>query len=313
MRIHVNQSGQVTKIDDNLLIANATFLSQNRVEIEVEEFTDSARIELFAAGIGLLSIKRQDGVLIANLAMEVARSKDDNSVVFSYAVQDSDLIFAVPGTIQISAQIKVPDKVGAGAAYSIFSTVAVAGFVQKNIGITDKEEYDATTERIENGIVSLFSANIAKNTQDIDKNTQDIANNAQDIADLFDKMDEKANNADLATIAKSGLLSDSIEDETHQSVSLEQKTRWNDKQETNHDFHYGTDSAYNEGDIVYSDKIYDGVNTEEIPGAFFRCKQSYDGIMSMSRFRFLDYFEKIDGDVESISAVEIENLFNKGE
>lgn len=313
MRIHVNQSGQVTKIDDNLLIANATFLSQNRVEIEVEEFTDPALVELFAAGIGLLSIKRQDGVLVANLAMEVAKSKDSNSVVFSYVVQDNDLIFAVPGTIQISAQIKVPDKVGTGAVYSVFSTVAVAGFVQKNIGITDQEEYDATTAKIENGIVALFAANIAKNTQDIEKNTQDIASITQDVADLLDKMDDKANDADLAAIAKTGALSDAIEDDSHQTVTAMQKTRWTGKQEKNHDFNYSAGSAYNAGDIVYSDKIYDGTRIEEIPGAFFRCIKSYEGILNMSRFKFLDYFEKIDGDVESISAEEIEKLFNKGE
>lgn len=146
MKITLNNMGQVLDIEKSVLVANSSMDVSIQFVIEGLSTTQKRLMT-----IGLLSVIREDGFEIKNIVMQPSFSED--KLIFTYALQDAAQILAVPGNIQISAQIKSLKEQYDGMTgdvrsdienYNTFSSVTVAGFVQHNIG-TAREENFANT------------------------------------------------------------------------------------------------------------------------------------------------------------------------
>lgn len=146
MIIKFNNSGQVTDIQDNVLVANGTY---GNAVISFEADDDIPQETLNKIKTALLSVVRADGLAINDLFVTVGDRK------YTVVLQPSWGVLDVPGTIQISCQFTLSDG-------SILATIAVAGFVQNNIGTLTKKEANDVEERIKNVYFIPMTKNIAE-------------------------------------------------------------------------------------------------------------------------------------------------------
>lgn len=156
MIITVNDKGQITNIDDNILVANSTYGSaviQVRLEGAPKETVNAVRI-------ANLSVIRADGLAINDLYMSV---KQENGVgVYTSALTEDSGVFEVAGTIQISVQLKL-------STGKIYSTITCTGFVQQNIGKLSKTE-ESDIERVLTAKINNIDAELGGKVDKLDAN-----------------------------------------------------------------------------------------------------------------------------------------------
>lgn len=156
MIITVNDKGQITNIDDNILVANSTYGSaviQVRLEGAPKETVNAVRI-------ANLSVIRADGLAINDLYMSV---KQENGVgVYTSALSEDSGVFEIAGTIQISVQLKL-------STGKIYSTITCTGFVQQNIGTLSKTE-ESDIERVLTVKINNIDAELGSKVDKLDAN-----------------------------------------------------------------------------------------------------------------------------------------------
>ena len=159
MRVTINQYGQVLKIEDSFLVANASFIKQEHIDFVIKGLTEEQRDKL---ELGFLSVVRQDGFPVNDLIMARSIDLESGDLTFSHKVSDSSQIFACAGNIQISLQAKGlrddielldPSVMGDMDYYQTFASCTVVGHVQKNIGT--EEEYDLVSTKINDAVANL--------------------------------------------------------------------------------------------------------------------------------------------------------------
>lgn len=145
MIIKFNNSGQVTDIQDNVLVANGTY---GNAVISFVADDDIPQTTLNKIANASLSVIRADGLAINDLYVTVGDRK------YTVVIQPSWGVLDVPGTIQISCQFTLSDG-------SVLATIAVAGFVQNNIGTLTKTQADDVETRIKSKYIDPMSNDIA--------------------------------------------------------------------------------------------------------------------------------------------------------
>lgn len=145
MRITVNKNGQVVNITDSTLVANSTYGNASFI-VDFDESLTSSEISNFATCT--YSVIRADGVQIDNMYMALKGERFEAELKPDYGILD------VNGSIQISFQIKTKDN------GKVFATIAVAAFVQTNIGKLTKEEADDVETRLISRYIEPMAANI---------------------------------------------------------------------------------------------------------------------------------------------------------
>lgn len=153
MRITVNKNGQVVDIADSTLVANSTYGNAKFILAFDESLTPS-EISNFATCA--YSVIRADGVQIGNMYMALKGEQFEAELKPDYGILD------VNGSIQISFQIKTKDN------GKVFATIAVAAFVQTNIGKLTKEEADDVETRLISRYIEPMAANINGKVDKID-------------------------------------------------------------------------------------------------------------------------------------------------
>lgn len=153
MRITVNKNGQVVNITDSTLVANSTYGNASFIVAFDESLTPS-EISNFATCT--YSVIRADGVQIDNMYMALKGEQFEAELKPDYGILD------VNGSIQISFQIKTKDN------GKVFATIAVAAFVQTNIGKLTKEEADDVETRLISRYIEPMAANINAKVDKID-------------------------------------------------------------------------------------------------------------------------------------------------
>lgn len=145
MRITVNKNGQVVNITDSTLVANSTYGNASFI-VDFDESLTPSEISNFATCT--YSVIRADGVQIDNMYMALKGEQFEAELKSDYGILD------VNGSIQISFQIKTKDN------GKVFATIAVAAFVQTNIGKLTKEEADDVETRLISRYIEPMAANI---------------------------------------------------------------------------------------------------------------------------------------------------------
>lgn len=153
MRITVNKNGQVVNITDSTLVANSTYGNASFI-VDFDESLTSSEISNFATCT--YSVIRADGVQIDNMYMSLKGKQFEAELKPDYGILD------VNGSIQISFQIKTKDN------GKVFATIAVAAFVQTNIGKLTKEEADDVETRLISRYIEPMAANINAKVDKID-------------------------------------------------------------------------------------------------------------------------------------------------
>lgn len=153
MRITVNKNGQVVNITDSTLVANSTYGNAKFILAFDKSLTPS-EISNFATCA--YSVIRADGVQIGNMYMALKGERFEAELKPDYGILD------VNGSIQISFQIKTKDN------GKVFATIAVAAFVQTNIGKLTKEEADDVETRLISRYIEPMAANINGKVDKID-------------------------------------------------------------------------------------------------------------------------------------------------
>lgn len=153
MRITVNKNGQVVNITDSTLVANSTYGNAKFI-LAFDESLTLSEISNFATCA--YSVIRADGVQIGNMYMALKGEQFEAELKPDYGILD------VNGSIQISFQIKTKDN------GKVFATIAVAAFVQTNIGKLTKEEADDVETRLISRYIEPMAANINAKVDKID-------------------------------------------------------------------------------------------------------------------------------------------------
>ena len=146
MIIKFNNSGQVTDIQDNVLVANGTY---GNAIISFVADNDIPQETLNKIANASLSVVRADGLAINDLYVTVGDRK------YTAVIQPSWGVLDVPGTIQISCQFTLSDG-------SILATIAVAGFVQNNIGTLTEKQANDVEKRIRSVYIDPMRKDIAE-------------------------------------------------------------------------------------------------------------------------------------------------------
>lgn len=123
MIITVNEKGQVTNIENNVLVANSTF-GDAIITVVLDGVAQSVINSITRAS---LSVIRADGLAVDNIYMSVKNGTYTVELTPELGVLD------IPGTIQISVQFTLNDD-------SVFPTITVAGYVHNNIGNLSETE-----------------------------------------------------------------------------------------------------------------------------------------------------------------------------
>lgn len=161
MRITVNKNGQVVNISDSTLVANSTY-GNARFIVAFDESLTSSDISKFATCT--YSVIRADGVQIDNMYMTLKDKQFEAELKPDYGILD------VNGSIQISFQIKTK---GDG---KIFATIAVAAFVQTNIGKYTQDEANEVEEHLRSTWFEPMAADIGKKVDKFeDEHSEDRA------------------------------------------------------------------------------------------------------------------------------------------
>lgn len=161
MRITVNKNGQVVDIADSTLVANSTYGNASFIVAFDESLTPS-EISNFATCT--YSVIRADGVQIDNMYMSLKDKHFEAELKPDYGILD------VNGSIQISFQIKTKDN------GKVFATIAVAAFVQNNIGKYTQEEANEVEEHLRSTWFEPMAADIGKKVDKLeDEHSEDRA------------------------------------------------------------------------------------------------------------------------------------------
>ena len=180
----------------------------------------------------------------------------DKFATESYVNQKTSQIYRYKGSVATYAELPSTHDVG-----DVYNVIAAYGDYPAGTNFAwNGTEWDAlggsidTSEFVEESELATIakSGKLSDATEDathrVVTDTEKAAWNAKQDALTFDDaptagsanpvksggvktaLDAKANNADLATIAKSGKLSDATEDATHRTVTDAEKAAWNAKQ-----------------------------------------------------------------------------------
>lgn len=161
MRITVNKNGQVVDIADSTLVANSTYGNASFI-VDFDESLTPGEISNFATCT--YSVIRADGVQIDNMYMSLKGKQ------FEAALKPDFGILDVNGSIQISFQIKTK---GDG---KVFATIAVAAFVQNNIGKYTQDEANEVEEHLRATWLEPMAADIGKKVDKFeDEHSEDRA------------------------------------------------------------------------------------------------------------------------------------------
>lgn len=158
MRITVNKNGQVVNITDSTLVANSTYGNAKFILAFDESFT-SSEISNFATCA--YSVIRADGVQIGNMYMALKGEQFEAEIEPGFGILD------VNGSIQISFQVKTKGDGKTKDDGKVFATIAVAAFVQNNIGKYTQEEANDVETKLDAKIETIY-ANINAKVDKID-------------------------------------------------------------------------------------------------------------------------------------------------
>lgn len=166
MRITVNKNGQVVNITDSTLVANSTYGNAKFI-LAFDESLTSSEISNFATCA--YSVIRADGVQIGNMYMALKGEQFEAEIEPGFGILD------VSGSIQISFQVKTKGDGKTKDDGKVFATIAVAAFVQNNIGKYTQEEANDVENKLEAKIETVY-ANINTKVDKID--SDDVADKA---------------------------------------------------------------------------------------------------------------------------------------
>lgn len=158
MRITVNKNGQVVNITDSTLVANSTYGNAKFILAFDESLTPS-EISNFATCA--YSVIRADGVQIGNMYMALKGEQFEAEIEPGFGILD------VSGSIQISFQVKTKGDGKTKDDGKVFATIAVAAFVQTNIGKYTQEEANDVETKLDAKIETIY-ANINAKVDKID-------------------------------------------------------------------------------------------------------------------------------------------------
>lgn len=158
MRITVNKDGQVVNIADSTLVANSTYGNAKFILAFDESLTPS-EISNFATCA--YSVIRADGVQIGNMYMALKGEQFEAEIEPGFGILD------VSGSIQISFQVKTKGDGKTKDDGKVFATIAVAAFVQTNIGKYTQEEANDVETKLDAKIETIY-ANINAKVDKID-------------------------------------------------------------------------------------------------------------------------------------------------
>ncbi|HAQ28562.1 MAG TPA: hypothetical protein DCQ76_02150 [Ruminococcaceae bacterium] len=158
MRITVNKNGQVVNITDSTLVANSTYGNAKFI-LAFDESLTSSEISNFATCA--YSVIRADGVQIGNMYMALKGEQFEAEIEPGFGILD------VSGSIQISFQVKTKGDGKTKDDGKVFATIAVAAFVQNNIGKYTQEEANDVETKLEAKIETIY-ANINAKVDKID-------------------------------------------------------------------------------------------------------------------------------------------------
>ncbi len=158
MRITVNKNGQVVDIADSTLVANSTYGNAKFILAFDESLTPS-EISNFATCA--YSVIRADGVQIGNMYMALKGEQFEAEIEPGFGILD------VSGSIQISFQVKTKGDGKTKDDGKVFATIAVAAFVQTNIGKYTQEEANDVETKLDAKIETIY-ANINAKVDKID-------------------------------------------------------------------------------------------------------------------------------------------------
>lgn len=158
MRITVNKNGQVVNITDSTLVANSTYGNAKFILAFDESLTPS-EISNFATCA--YSVIRADGVQIGNMYMALKGEQFEAEIEPGFGILD------VNGSIQISFQVKTKGDGKTKDDGKVFATIAVAAFVQTNIGKYTQEEANDVETKLDAKIETIY-ANINAKVDKID-------------------------------------------------------------------------------------------------------------------------------------------------
>lgn len=158
MRITVNKNGQVVNITDSTLVANSTYGNAKFILAFDESLTPS-EISNFATCA--YSVIRADGVQIGNMYMALKGEHFEAEIEPGFGILD------VSGSIQISFQVKTKGDGKTKDDGKVFATIAVAAFVQNNIGKYTQEEANDVETKLDAKIETIY-ANINGKVDKID-------------------------------------------------------------------------------------------------------------------------------------------------
>lgn len=158
MRITVNKNGQVVNITDSTLVANSTYGNAKFILAFDESLTPS-EISNFATCA--YSVIRADGVQIGNMYMALKGEQFEAEIEPGFGILD------VNGSIQISFQVKTKGDGKTKDDGKVFATIAVAAFVQTNIGKYTQDEANEVEEKLNTKLETVY-ANINTKVEKID-------------------------------------------------------------------------------------------------------------------------------------------------
>lgn len=161
MRITVNKNGQVVNITESTLVANSTYGNASFI-VDFDESLTPSEISNFATCA--YSVIRADGVQIDNMYMSLKGKQFEAELKPDYGILD------VNGSIQISFQIKTKND------GKVFATIAVAAFVQNNIGKYTQDEANEVEEHLRATWLEPMAADIGKKVDKFeDEHSEDRA------------------------------------------------------------------------------------------------------------------------------------------
>jgi hypothetical protein len=158
MRITVNKNGQVVNITDSTLVANSTYGNAKFI-LAFDKSLTSSEISNFATCA--YSVIRADGVQIGNMYMALKGEQFEAEIEPGFGILD------VSGSIKISFQVKTKGDGKTKDDGKVFATIAVAAFVQNNIGKYTQEEANDVETKLEAKIETIY-ANINAKVDKID-------------------------------------------------------------------------------------------------------------------------------------------------
>lgn len=158
MRITVNKNGQVVNIADSTLVANSTYGNAKFI-LAFDESLTSSEISNFATCA--YSVIRADGVQIGDMYMALKGEQFEAEIEPGFGILD------VNGSIQISFQVKTKGDGKTKDDGKVFATIAVAAFVQNNIGKYTQEEANDVETKLDAKIETIY-ANINAKVDKID-------------------------------------------------------------------------------------------------------------------------------------------------